>query len=106
MVDRYYQEQIKPYLKYFAEADDKAEAFAFCRARMQADMTTGALRLKEMRRELSEKLRRFGGTWAQQSALEKEAMNHIRLALDREQAFAEVVMGMDMALERSRGLGR
>ena len=32
-------------------------------------------------------------------------MNHIRLALDREQIFAEVVMGMDMALERSRGLG-
>ena len=33
-------------------------------------------------------------------------MNHIRLAPDREKAFAEVVMGMDMALERSRGLER
>jgi hypothetical protein len=101
-----YQNQIKPYLDYFAEADNKAEAFAFCLERMQGDVTTEAPRLKEMSLELSEKLRRFGGTWAQQSALEQEAMNHIRLAPDREQAFAEVVMGMDMALERSRGLER
>jgi hypothetical protein len=79
----HYQERITPYLEYFAEADDKAEAFAFCQERMEADMTTEAPRLKEMGRELSEKLRRFGGTWSQQSALTQEAMNHIRLAPDR-----------------------
>ena len=93
-------------MEYFAEADDKAEAFAFCRERMQADVTTDAPRLKEMSRELSEKLRRFGGTWSQQSALEQEAMNHIRLAPNREQAFAAITGEMEMALERSRGLGR
>ena len=105
-VESYYQEQIKPYLEYFTEADDKAEAFAFCRERMQADVTTDAPRLKEMSRDLSERLRRFGGTWSQQSALEQEAMNHIRLAPDREQAFAAITGEMDMALERSRGRSR
>ena len=105
-VESYYQEQIKPYLEYFTEADDKAEAFAFCLERMQADVTTDAPRLKEMSRDLSERLRRFGGTWSQQSALEQEAMNHIRLAPDREQAFAAITGEMDRTLERSRGLGR
>ena len=105
-VERHYQERIKPYLEYFAEADDKAEAFAFCRERMQADVTTDAPRLKEMSRELSERLRRFGGTGSQQSALEQEAMNHIRLAPDREQAFAAITGEMDMTLTRSRGLER
>lgn len=105
-VESYYQAQIKPYLEYFTEADDKAEAFAFCRERMQADVTTEAPRLKEMSRELSERLRRFGGTGSQQIALEQEAMSHIRLAPDREQAFAAITGEMDMALERSRGLGR
>lgn len=105
-VESYYQAQIKPYLEYFTEADDKAEAFRFCQERMQADVTTEAPRLKEMSRELSERLRRLGGTGSQQIALEQEAMNHIRLAPDREQAFAEVNKGIDMALERSRGLGR
>lgn len=75
--DSYYQEQINPYLEYFAEADDKFEAFAFCRERMQADMTTEAPRLKEMSRELSERLRCFGGTGSQQAVLAQEAMNHI-----------------------------
>ena len=105
-IDSYYQDQIKPYLEYFAEADDKAEAFAFCRERMEADMTTEAPRLKEMSRELSERLRRFGGTGTQQIALRQEAMNHIRLAPDREQAFAAITGEMDMVLQRSRGLGR
>lgn len=105
-VESYYQAQIKPYLEYFTEAADKAEAFRFCQERMQADVTTEAPRLKEMSRELSERLRRFGGTGSQQIALEQEAINHIRLAPDREQAFAEVSKGIDMALERSRGLGR
>jgi hypothetical protein len=41
-VDKYYQEQIKPYLEYFAEADDKAEAFVFCLERMQEDVLRGA----------------------------------------------------------------
>ena len=104
--DNYYQEQIKPYLEYFAEAEDKAEAFAFCRERMEADMATEAPRLKEMSRELSERLRRFGGTWAKQGALQQDAMNHIRTAPDREEAFTEVIKGIDMALERNRGLGR
>ena len=104
--DSYYQAQIQPYMEYFAEADDKTEAYAFCRERMQANMTTEAPRLKEMSRELSERLRRFGGTWSQQSALEQEAMNHIRLAPDREQAFTAITGEMDMALERSRGRSR
>ena len=105
-MDFHYQAQIKPYLEYIAEADDKAEAFAFCRERMQEDMTTGAARLKEMSRELDERLRRFGGTWSQQSALRQEALDHIRVAPDREEAFAEVGKGIDIALERSRGLQR
>lgn len=104
--DAYHQAHIKPYLEYFTEAEDKAEAFAFCRERMEADMTTEAPRLKEIGRELSERLRRFGGTGTQRIALEQEAMNHIRLAPNREQAFADIVGEMDMALERSRGLGR
>ena len=104
--DSYYREQIKPYLEYFAEAKSKAEAFDFCRERMESDMTTEAQRLKEMGRELSERLRRFGGTWAKQGALQQEALNHIRVAPDREAAFAEIVRGIDLALERSRGLGR
>ena len=79
---------------------------AFCRERMEADVTTEAPRLKEMRRELSERLRRFGGTWAKQGALQQEAMNHIRVAPDREAAFASITGEMDRALERSRGLGR
>ena len=105
-MDYHYQEQVKPYLEYFAEADDKAEAFVFCRERMEADVTTEAPRLKEMGRELSERLRRFGGTGSKQLALRDEAMNHIRLAPNREQAFAAITGEMDMALERSRGLGR
>lgn len=72
-IDSYYLEQIKPYMEYFDEADDKAEAFAFCRERMEADMTTEAPRLKEMGREISERLRRFGGTGSQQIALRQKA---------------------------------
>jgi hypothetical protein len=105
-VEKYYQEQIKPYLEYFAEADDKAEAFTFCRERMQEDVTTGAPRLNEMGRELGERLRRFGGTWAQQIALRDEALGHIRVSPDREKAFTDIIGEMDMALTRSRGLGR
>ena len=104
--DSYYQAQIVPYMEYFTEADDKAEAFAFCRERMEADMTTETPRLKEMGRELSQRLRRFGGTWSQQSALAQEAMNHIRLAPDRERAFTDITGEMDRALERNRGLSR
>lgn len=104
--DAYYQAQIKLYMEYFTEADDKAEAFAFCRERMEADMTTEAPRLKEMNRELSERLRRFGGTGTKQAALAQEAMRHIRLAPDREQAFTAITREMDMVLERSRGLSR
>lgn len=105
-MDYHYQEQVKPYLEYFAEADDKAEAFAFCRERMEADVTTEAPRLKEMGRELSEQLRRFGGTGSKQLALRDEALGHIRIAPDREQAFAAITGEMDIALERSRGMGR
>lgn len=65
-------------MEYFAESDDKAEAFVFCRERMEADMTTEAPRLKEMSRELSEKPRRFGGTGTKRAPLGQEAMNHIR----------------------------
>jgi len=104
-VESYYQAQIKPYMEYFAEAEDKAVAFAFCQERMQADMTTEAPRLKEMSREIAEKLRRMGGTWAKQGELQQQAMDHVRIAPDREEAFAEVVKGIDMALERSRELG-
>lgn len=67
--DAHYMSQIQPYMEYFTEADDKAEAFAFCRERMEADMTTEAPRLKEMSWELSERLRRFGGTGTKRSAL-------------------------------------
>lgn len=105
-VENYYQEQIKPYLEYIADAEDKPAAFAFCRERMQEDVTTGADRLKEMGREISEKLRGIGGTWAKQDALQQEALDHIKVAPDREEAFSEVVKGIDMALERSRGLER
>jgi len=72
--DSHYQAQIKPYMEYFAEADDKAEVFAFCQERMKADMTIEASRLKEMSRELSERLRRFGGTGAKQDALRQEVV--------------------------------
>lgn len=105
-VESHYQAQIKPYLEYFAEAEDKGAAFAFCQERMQEDVSTRAPRLKEMDRDLSEKLRRLGGTGSKQLALRQEALDHIRVAPDREEAFAEVVMGIDLALERSRGLGR
>lgn len=104
--DAHYQDQIKPYMEYFTEADDKVEAFAFCRERMEADMTTEAPRLKEMNRELSERLRRFGGTWAKQGALRDEALGHIRVAPDREQAFMTITGEMDRALKRRRGLSR
>lgn len=102
-IDAHYLAQIAPYMEYFTEADDKAEAFAFCRERMQADVTTEAPRLKEMSRELSERLRRFGGTGSKRAALAEEAMSHIRVAPDREQAFTAITKEMDRALERSRG---
>jgi len=104
--ESHYQEQIKPYMEYFAKAEDKAAAFAFCQERMQADMTTEAPRLKEMRLKISDKLRRTGGTMAKQGELQQQAMAYIRAAPDREEAFAEAVKGIDMALERSRGLVR
>lgn len=104
--DAYHQAHIKPYMEYFVEADDKAEAFNFCRERMQADMTTEAPRLKEMSREISERLRRFGGTGTKRADLTQEAMSHIRVAPDREQAFTAITRQMDMVLERSRGLSR
>jgi hypothetical protein len=105
-VESYYQAQIKPYMEYIADAEDKPTAFAFCHERMQEDVTTGAARLKEMERKISEKLRSIGGSWTKQDALRQEAMGHIRIAPDREEVFTEVVKGIDMALERSRGLGR
>lgn len=104
--DAHYQAQIKPYLAYFTEAGDKAQAFAFCRERMEADITTEAPRLKEMGRELSERLRRLGGTGSKQLALRDEALSHIRLSPDREQAFAAITRELDRTLERSRGLSR
>ncbi|MCL2123636.1 MAG: hypothetical protein FWH34_06050 [Desulfovibrionaceae bacterium] len=39
MVERHYQEHIKPYPKYFAEADDKAEAFAAITGEMDMALT-------------------------------------------------------------------
>lgn len=38
-------------------------------------------------------------------ALSQEAMNHIRVAPDREQAFTAIIGEMDMTLERSQGWG-
>lgn len=104
--DAHYLAQIKPYMEHFVKADDKAEAYAFCRERMEADMTTEAPRLKEMSRELSERLRRFGGIGSKQLALRDEALSHIRLAPAREQAFPAITREMDRTLERSRGLSR
>lgn len=104
--EAYYQAQIKPYMEYFTEADDKAQALAFCRERMEADMTTEATRLKEMSRELSQRLRRFGGTGSKQLALRDEAMNHIRLAPDREKAFSEVLKETGIDIEPRRRLER
>jgi hypothetical protein len=92
-------------MEYFDEAEDKAAAFAFCQERMQADVTTEAPRLKEMGREIDDKLRRMGGTGTQRIAMRDEALDHIRIAPNREEAFAEVVKEIDMALERSRSLG-
>ena len=106
--ESYYLEQIKPYMEYFSEAEDKTAAFAFCQERMQADITTEAPRLKEMRREIDEKLRRTGGTGSMQNDTRQKALDYIRTAPDREEAFAEAVKGIDIALElsRSRGLER
>jgi hypothetical protein len=108
VMEKYYLEQIKPYMDYFSEAEDKAAAFVFCQERMQADMTTEAPRLKEMRREIDEKLRRMGGTGTMQVEMRQQALDHIRTAPDREVAFGEVIKGIDMALKlsRSRGLAR
>ena len=66
---------------------------------------TEAPRLQEMRKEISEKLRRMGDTWAKQGELQQQALAHIRIAPNREEAFAEVVKGIDMVLERSRERG-
>ena len=108
VMEQFYHEQIKPYMEYFSEAEDKAAAFAFCQERMQADVTTEAPRLQEMSKEISEKLRRMGGTGTQRIAMRDEALDHIRIAPNREKAFVEVVKGIDMALElsRERGLSR
>ena len=108
MMEPFYHKQIKPYMEYFDQSEDKAAAFAFCQERMQSDMTTEAPRLKEMSRAISDQLRRMGGTMAQQGELQQEVLDHIRIAPNREEAFAEVVKGLDIALElsRSRGLGR
>jgi hypothetical protein len=72
---------------------------------MQADVTTEAPRLQEMSREIDDKLRRIGGTGTQRIAMRDEALDHIRIAPNREKAFAEVVKGIDIALERSRERG-
>jgi len=108
MMDFYYQAQIKPYMEYFSEAEDKAAAFAFCQERMQADMTTEAPRLQEMSRDIDDKLRGMGGTGAKQLEMRQEALDYIRIAPDRDEAFAEVVKSIDMAqeLSRNRGLAR
>ena len=92
-------------MEYFDEAEDKGAAFAFCQERMQADVTTEAPRLQEMSREIDDKLRRIGGTGTQRIAMRDEALDHIRIAPNREKAFAEVVKGIDIALERSRERG-
>ena len=107
-MEQFYHKQINPYMEYFAEAEDKAAAFAFCQERMQADVTTEAPRLKEMSRVISDKLRRMGGTMAKQGELEQQALDYIRIAPNREEAFAEAIKGIDIALERNleRGLGR
>jgi len=105
VMEQYYHAQIKLYMEYFAEAEDKAAAFAFCQERIQADVTTDAPRLKEMSRDIDDKLRGMGGTGAKQLEARQEALDYIRTAPDREEAFAEVVKGIDIALERSRELG-
>jgi len=66
------------------------------------------VRLKEMSRVISDKLRRMGGTMAKQGELEQQALDYIRIAPNREEAFAEAVKDIDMALELSlsRGFGR
>jgi hypothetical protein len=105
VMEQFYHKQIKPYMEYFSEAEDKTAAFAFCQERMQADVTTEAPRLQEMGREISDKLRRMGGTMAKQGELQQQALDHIRIAPNREEAFAEVVKSIDIALERSRERG-
>jgi len=92
-------------MEYFAEAEDKAAAFAFCQERMQADITTEAPRLKEMSRKIDDKLRRMSGTGTMQIAMRQEALDHIRIAPNMEEAFVEVVKSIDMALERSQSMG-
>ena len=61
-----------------------------------------------MRLKIFDKLRRTGGTMAKQGEVQQQAMAYIRTAPYREDAFAEAVKGIDMALElnRNRGLGR
>ena len=51
--------------------------------REQVDMTTEAPGLKEMRREIDEKLCRMGGTGTKQIAIRDEALDHIRITPDR-----------------------
>ena len=65
-------------------------------------MTTEAPRLKEMSRDISKKLRSFGGAWAKHGTLQQDAMNDSNVAPNREEIFAEVVKRVDMAFERRR----
>ena len=57
-------------------------------------------------RELSERLRRFGGPGAQQSTLAQEAINHIRVAPDRERAFAATAGGDGHGFGKKPGRSR
>ena len=41
-----------------------------------------------------------------QIEVRQQALDHIRIAPDREEAFAEVMQGIDLALTRSRGMAR
>jgi len=59
-----------------------------------------------MRREIDEKLRRTDGTGSMQIEMRQQALDHIRIAPDRKEAFAEVIQGIDLALSRNRGIER
>ena len=99
-----YHAQIKPYEEYIAAAEDKSTAFAFCKERMQADISTDAPALKAMEQALLNQLKGCGWSWSKQGAFVTQLMGNIRVAPDRAKAFDAFKQELGLSIGRDRGL--
>lgn len=106
--DKYYEEQIAPYVNLIEQSADKPAEFLRCKQLLQRDLTSDKDLMNTIKNGLYQKLRNYNGIVSKRIQLVQECLDTIKVQPDRQQAYAEVIerLGQIAELQVDRGVGR